>query len=135
MGDFIMKKHYVLTGFFLFLALSAWALPDDDSNQTLTYTGETVSGSTEIVAGHGQQNANGNQVIITNSTIEDNNSPLHNAQVVGGWAVYNSANDNTITISNSTVNRNIVAGQSTFGLQANNNEVSITGSQVNKSQN
>ena len=127
-----MKKHYLLISLFSCLALPAWALPDDDSNQTLTYAGETVSGSTEIVAGHGQQNANGNTVIITGSTIQDNNSPLHNAQVVGGWAVYNSANDNTITISNSTVNRNIVAGQSTFGLQANNNEVSITGSQVNK---
>ena len=128
-----MKKQYMLLFAFLLLALSAGAAtPDTDNNNTLTFEGETVSGSTEIMAGYGQNDANNNTVIINNSTIEDNNSPLHNSQVVGGWGVKNAANNNRIEITDSTVNRNIVAGQSSYGNQANNNVVTITNSQINE---
>lgn len=127
-----MKIHSALIASFLLWALPAGALPDNDSNHTLTYDGQTVAGAEEVIAGHGQQTADGNTVIITNSTIQNNNSPLHNSQVVGGWAVYASANQNRIEITDSTVNRNIIAGQATYGTQANQNIVQITQSKVNE---
>lgn len=127
-----MKKYLCLAVFLSLWALPAAALPDNDSNNTLTYDGQTVAGLEPIVAGHGQQNADGNTVTVSNSTIQDNNSPLHNAQVVGGWAVSGTANQNRVEITDSTVNRNIVGGQSTFGTQANGNIINITQSKVNE---
>ena len=127
-----MKKYLCLAVFLSLWALPAAALPDNDSNNTLTYDGQTVAGLEPIVAGHGQQNADRNVVVITNSTIQDNNSPLRNSQVVGGWAVEETANQNRIEITDSTVNRNIIAGQSTYGTQANQNIVQITQSKVNE---
>ena len=121
-----MKKYLCLAVFLSLWALPAAALPDNDSNNTLTYDGQTVAGLEPIVAGHGQQNADGNTVTVSNSTIQDNNSPVHNAQVVGGWAVSGTANQNRVEITDSTVNRNIVGGQSTFGTQANGNIINIT---------
>lgn len=128
-----MKPQNILLCMLLCLSPALWAaLPDQDNNNTLTYDGQTIPGSTDIVAGHGQQTADDNLLTITNSTIENNNSPLHNSQIVGGWAVYNTANNNRIEINNSTVNRNMVGGQSTFGTQANNNIISINASQVSQ---
>ncbi len=112
--------------------LSAAPTPDDDSNHTISYEGETISGAGDITGGHGSETANNNRVIIQSSTIEGSSSPLFNTHIIGGWAVNNQANGNTVEITDSTVNRNITGGQATFGTQANHNTVSITGSKVNE---
>ena len=131
-----MKKYLCLAVFLSLWALPAAALPDNDSNNTLTYDGQTVAGLEPIVAGHGQQNADGNTVTVSNSTIQDNNSPLRNAQVVGGWAVSGTANQNRVEITDSgtdtPIGNNVIGGYSPYLSETylHDNTVEITGSRV-----
>ena len=127
-----MRKQYLLLCAFLLLNTPGFALQADPETKILLIDAQTVSGATEVEGADNQQGADGYQVIITNSTVQDNLSPLHNSQVLGGGTVYGTANDNKIEITDSTVNRNIVAGQSTFGTQANNNVVTINNSKLNE---
>ena len=129
-----MRKQYLLLCAFLLLNTPGFALSlqADPETKILLIDAQTVSGATEVEGADNQQGADGYQVIINNSTVQDNLSPLHNSQVLGGGTVYGTANDNKIEITDSTVNRNIVAGQSTFGTQANNNVVTINNSKLNE---
>lgn len=127
-----MRKQYLLLCAFLLLNTPGFALQADPETKILLIDAQTVSGATEVEGADNQQGADGYQVIINNSTVQDNLSPLHNSQVLGGGTVYGTANDNKIEITDSTVNRNIVSGQSTFGTQANNNVVTINNSKLNE---
>ena len=115
----------------LFLASSA--LAQDITGRTETIENETRPGTPlEIIAGDASSgNAIGNKLIVINSTIQGNNSPLANASIMGGKTTTGAANENSVEVSDaSTVNRNIYGGYG--NTQANHNTVLITGSKVNQ---
>lgn len=114
------------------LAASA-AQAQDITGRTETIENETRPGTPlEIIAGDASSgNAIGNKLIVINSTIQGNNSPLANASIMGGKTTTGAANENSVEVSDaSTVNRNIYGGYG--NTQANHNTVLITGSKVNQ---
>ena len=118
-------------GICLFLAMPV--LAQDVTGRTETIENDTRPGTpTEIIAGDaGSGNAIGNKLIVINSTIQGNNSPLANASIMGGKTTTGAANENSVEVSDaSTVNRNIYGGYG--NTQANHNTVLITGSKVNQ---
>ena len=126
-----MKIRTILICGWLLAASAAQA--QDITGRTETIENETRPGTPlEIIAGDASSgNAIGNKLIVMNSTIQGNNSPLANASIMGGKTTTGAANENSVEVSDaSTVNRNIYGGYG--NTQANHNTVLITGSKVNQ---
>ena len=126
-----MKIRTILICGWLLAASAAQA--QDITGRTETIENETRPGTPlEIIAGDASSgNAIGNKLIVINSTIQGNNSPLANASIMGGKTTTGAANENSVEVSDaSTVNRNIYGGYG--NTQANHNTVLITGSKVNQ---
>ena len=123
-----MKIRTILICGWLLAASAAQA--QDAVGEYTEFINQTVGGRTEVVGGHGEEKAIGNTLIVSGSTIQKNNSPLHNAVVIGGRANTQAANENRVEVTGSTIDRSIYGGYTSYGVEANNNIVSISGSSI-----